>query len=81
MFPRSSLDPPLEMESLLAGWIYILSMLAVIYGCLQALTWPDRKEGSTPCRDVFNEVFNLTAIEMSVNCVDSHVEAYFFNPS
>ena len=24
MFPRSSLDPPLEMESLLVGWIYII---------------------------------------------------------
>ena len=56
--------------------IYILlSMLAAIHGCLLALSWPERKEGWTPCRDVFNEV------ETSVNCVDSHVEAYFSYPS
>lgn len=43
------------------------------------MAWQERRFDALSWR--FNEVFNLTAIEMSVNCVDSHVEAYFSNPS
>ena len=84
MFSRSSIDPPVETQSLFAAWIMwsiLLSMLAAIHGCLQALSWPERKEGWTLWRDVLNKVFDLTIIEMSINCVDSHVEAYFSYPS